>query len=82
MAALHRDVRDPTGSTAAWHGNEIRARRGLDRVNAEIPASSPSARLGLGEPLVGIHPCQVELLLGRAPFLPLQLLGVSPGAAG
>ncbi len=81
MAALHRDVRDPSGATAAWHGEEMRGRWGLARVEVEIPPTSPLRRLGLGDPVLGLCGRNVELLLGGAPFLPLHLLSVSPPAA-
>lgn len=81
MATLHRDVRDSSGGTAAWHGQEVRGRWGLARIRTEIPPASPIRQLGLGAPLLGICGRDVELLLGGAPFLPLELVPVTPDPA-
>lgn len=79
LSAVHRDVRDPTGSTAVLHGGELKGRWGLARVGVEIPPASPLHRLGIGGTLAGFCGGDVELLLGGAPFLPLHSFPVSPG---
>ena len=74
LAALHRDVRDPSGATLSVHGNELRGRWGLTRAAVEIPEGSPLRELGFGEPLLSLCGREVEAVLGGAPFLPLRTL--------
>ncbi len=81
LLALHRDVRDPDGRTASVHGNELRARWGLTRARVEIPEESPLRNLGFGQPVLGGCGREADLLLGGAPFLPLERVPVSAGGA-
>lgn len=81
LAALHRDVREISGASAALHGQEMAGRWGLARVEVEVPPDSPLRRLGLGDPIAGFCGRDVEFLLGGAPFLPLRLIPVTPAAA-
>jgi acetoacetate decarboxylase len=74
LAALHRDMRDPSGLTLSVHGNELRGRWGLTRAEVEIPEGSPLRALGFGGALLGLCGRDVEALLGGAPFLPLRTL--------
>lgn len=74
LAALHRDVRDPSGSTLSVHGNELRGRWGVTRAGVEIPEGSPLRELGFGGALLGLCGREMEALLGGAPFLPLRTL--------
>lgn len=74
LAALHRDVRDPSGRTVSVHGNELRGRWGVTRARVEIPEGSPLRDLGFGRPLLGLCGREVEAVLGGAPFLPLHTL--------
>jgi hypothetical protein len=80
LAALHRDVRDPSGATVAVHGEEMTGRWGLARVEVEFPPTSPLRRLELGAPITGFCGRDVELILGGAPFLPLRFLRVTSAA--
>lgn len=81
LAALHRDVREFSGATAALHGQEMAGRWGLARVEVEVPPESPLRRLGLGDLITGFCGRDATFLLGGAPFLPLRLLTVTPAAA-
>jgi acetoacetate decarboxylase len=78
LPALHLDARDPSGATACAHGNRIRGRVGVGRVEVEIPSGSPLRSLGLGPALVGLYGTRVVALLGGAPFLPPVRLPVTP----
>lgn len=82
LTALHRDVRELSGGSAALHGEELAGRWGLAEVEVEIPPESPLLRLGLGDPIAGFCGRDVELLLGGAPFLPLRFLPVTPSIRG
>ncbi|HEV2148284.1 MAG TPA: acetoacetate decarboxylase family protein [Longimicrobiaceae bacterium] len=78
LAALHRDVRDPSGRTVVAHGNELRGRWGVTRAEVEIPERSPLQGLGFGKPVLSLCGSGVEAVLGGAPFLPPRRLAVSP----
>lgn len=78
VAALHLDVRDSSCSTIAIHGNELHGRMGLTRARVEIPEASPLHPLRFGRPLLSLCARNVTLLLGGAPFLPLQHRPVTP----
>lgn len=82
LAAMHRDVRDPSDTTAARHGNVLRGRLGLASVEVDIPSGSPLRRLGLSDPFLGLCGSDSTLLLGGADYLPLQTFPVSPPPGG
>jgi acetoacetate decarboxylase len=72
LAALHRDVRDPSGRTISVHGNELHGRWGVTRARVEVAEGAPLRDLGLGEPLLSLCGRNVEAVLGGASFLPLR----------
>lgn len=78
LAALHRDVRDPSGATVSVHGNEVRGQWGVTRAAVEIPASSPLRDLGFGGPVLSLCGKDVDAVLGGASFLPLHLRSMTP----
>lgn len=77
LAAMHKDVRDAAGGTVALHGEEMRGQWGVAKVEVDILPESPLQALALSNPILGFCGRNVELLLGGAPFLPLQSLQVS-----
>lgn len=81
LVALHRDVRDASGSTVSVHGNELCGRWGVARAQVEIPEASPLHGLGFGRPLLSLCGRGVEAVLGGAPFLSLHLCPITPPAS-
>lgn len=78
LVALHRDVRDATGSLVCAHGNAMHGRWAVARVETAFPGASPLRDLGLGNPVIGVCGTGVELLLGGAPFFPLRHVAPAP----
>lgn len=78
LAALHLDVRDPSHSTLAVHGNELRGRVGFTRATVEIPETSPLHELGFGRRSLSMCARDVAAVLGGAAFLPLHFRSIAP----